>query len=225
MPPSKKAMKKAFINAAKLSMNDLKTAMLEVAENEEERKELEDSDDNTMEVLLNLVDGDGDKKLTYDEFVKLLESEENDLVINAIKAADKDGSGFLDASELKELMIKIDPSSKKSKDIDEKIDIVIKMTAIGGNNKVRIEEVIKLFTGKKEDPKQMMGAMFRMYDVDGNGYISKKELAKFMHISDDYDDDKADFGTKMMVEMIMMMVDQDEDGKLNYAEFCKIEIK
>ena len=64
-----------------------------------------------------------------------------------------------------------------------------------------------------------------MYDVDGNGYISKKELARFMQISDDYDDDKADFGTKMMVEMIMMMVDQDEDGKLNYEEFCKIEIK
>ena len=94
--------------------------------------------------------------------MNLLESEENDLVINAIKAADKDGSGFLDASELKELMIKIDPSCKKSKDIDEKIDIVIKMTAIGGDNKVKIEEVIKLFTGKKEDPKQMMGAMFRM---------------------------------------------------------------
>ena len=123
------------------------------------------------------------------------------------------------------LMIKIDPSCKKSKDIDEKIDIVIKMTAIGGDNKVKIEEVIKLFTGKKEDPRQMMGAMFRMYDVDGNGYISKKELARFMQISDDYDDDKADFGTKMMVEMIMMMVDQDEDGKLNYEEFCKIEIK
>lgn len=174
-----------------------------------------------------MIDEDCDKKLTYDEFVKLVESEEDELVINAIKAADKDGSGFLTASELKELLLKTDPTTKDTDDMDSKVAMLIKMTSVGGDNKLKIEEVIKMFTGDKETkkPKQTMGDMFRMYDVDGDGFISKKELAKFMKISEDYDDENADFGTKLMVEMIMMMVDQDEDGKLNYEEFCKIEQK
>ena len=41
----------------------------------------------------------------------------------------------------------------------------------------------------------------------------------------DYDDEKGGFDNMMMVEMIMMMVDEDKDGKLNYEQFCKIEIK
>merc|ERR1711909_106943 len=156
------------------------------------------------------------KKLSYDEFVEILESEDNDLVINAIKKADKDGSGYLNNSELRELLLKIDPKCKESKDLDEKINMIIKMTTIGDEKKAKVEEVIKLLTTKKDDSKQMIGAMFRMYDEDGDGFISKKELAKFMKI-DDYDN--ADFA------VMMMMIDQDEDGKLNYEEFCKIEIK
>jgi len=226
MAPTKEVMKKAFLKAAKLSLNDLKVALLEVAANNMEEKwpkmEKYGDDDDTIEVLLNLVDGDGDKKLTYDEFVEILESEDNDLVINAIKKADKDGSGYLNNSELRELLLKIDPKCKESKDLDEKINMIIKMTTIGDEKKAKVEEVIKLLTTKKDDSKQMIGAMFRMYDEDGDGFISKKELAKFMKI-DDYDN--ADFAVKMMVEMMMMMIDQDEDGKLNYEEFCKIEIK
>eukprot|EP00091_Calanus_sinicus_P020507 TRINITY_DN5637_c0_g1_i4.p1 TRINITY_DN5637_c0_g1~~TRINITY_DN5637_c0_g1_i4.p1 ORF type:complete len:113 (-),score=49.01 TRINITY_DN5637_c0_g1_i4:69-407(-) len=112
--------------------------------------------------------------------------------------------------------------------MDSKVEMLIKMTSVGGDNKLKIEEVIKMFTGDKEKKKgtrETMGDMFRMYDVDGDGFISKKELAKFMKISDNYDDENADFGTKLAVEMIMMMIDQDEDGKLNYEEFCKIERK
>merc|ERR1712098_942621 len=211
-------MKKAFLKAAKLSLNDLKVALIEVDANDMERKmpQTEKYDDNDiLEVLINLVDGDGDKKITYDEFVRILESEENDLVIDAIKKADKDGSGYLTNAELRELLRKIDPKCKESKDINEKIDMIIKMTRIGDEKKAKVDEVIKLLTTKKDDPKQMIGAMFRVYDEDGDGFISKKELAKFMQI-DDYEN--ADFPT-------VMMVDQDKDGKLNYEEFCKIEIK
>jgi len=225
MSPTKEVMKKAFLKAAKLSLNDLKVALIEVDANDMERKmpQTEKYDDNDiLEVLINLVDGDGDKKITYDEFVRILESEENDLVIDAIKKADKDGSGYLTNAELRELLQKIDPKCKESKDINDKIDMIIKMTRIGDEKKAKVDEVIKLLTTKKDDPKQMIGAMFRVYDEDGDGFISKKELAKFMQI-DDYEN--ADFPTVMMVEMIMMMVDQDKDGKLNYEEFCKIEIK
>ena len=225
MAPTKEAMKKAFLKAAKLSLNDLKVAMVEVAGDDMESRmpQTVDVDDDNLEVLLNLVDGDGDKNLTYDEFVKILESKEDDLVINAIRNADTDGSGYLTHSELKELMLKVDPKCKEAKDIDEKIDLIIKMTAVDGEKKVKVEDAINLWT--KEDPKQMMGAMFRIYDEDGDGFISKKELAKFMIQLGDYADEKADFGNMMMVEMIMMMVDEDKDGKLNYEQFCKIEIK
>merc|ERR1712179_833051 len=89
MAPTKEAMKKAFLKAAKLSLNDLKVAMVEVAGDvmESRMPQTVNVDDDNLEVLLNLVDGDGDKKLTYEEFVKILESKEDDLVINAIRNA------------------------------------------------------------------------------------------------------------------------------------------
>merc|ERR1719500_938098 len=167
MAPTKEAMKKAFLKAAKLSLNDLKVAMVEVAGDDMESRMpgTVDVDDDNLEVLLNLVDGDGDKKLTYEEFVKILESKEDDLVINAIRNADTDGSGYLTHSELKELMLKDDPKCKEAKDTDEKIDLIIKMTAVGGEKKVKVEDAINLWT--KEDPKHMMRLLFLFFDEDG----------------------------------------------------------
>ena len=62
----------------------------------------------------------------------------------------------------------------------------------------------------------MMKTMFRMYDCDGDGFISKKELANFWNSDDD------DAETNQMIQMMMELADEDEDGKLSYDEFCKM---
>ena len=58
----------------------------------------------------------------------------------------------------------------------------------------------------------MKGA-FRAYDTNGDGYLDKKELTEVMKLSGAPTDPK-------MMRMTMAMFDQDEDGKLNYQEFC-----
>merc|ERR1712071_492384 len=130
-------------------------------------------------------------------------------MINLIKAADKDGSGFLNVAELKELLLKMSPEDKV--DVDKNVDMFIRMASTDdGDKKIKIEEAIKLFTSKEEeDPKEMMKTTFRMYDCDGDGFISKIELANFWN-SDDDDDAE----TNQMIQMMMELADEDEDGKL-----------
>ena len=115
MAPTKEAVKKAFAKAdkdgnGKLSVSEFKVAMLELAEDDDDRAMAENND--AVEMVMSMVDGDGDKMLTCEELLKLLElgnDEEDDngndggkqALIAMIKAADKDGNGFLTASELK----------------------------------------------------------------------------------------------------------------------------
>ena len=109
-------------------------------------------------------------------------------------------------------------------DIDNNVDMFIKMASSDGDKKLKIEEAVRLYNSDSvEDPKEKMKTMFRMCDSDGDGFISKKELAKFMNMfADDDDDDDSPAEMKMMINMMMQMADEDGDGKLSYDEFCKV---
>merc|ERR1719430_459375 len=108
-----------------------------------------------------------------------------------IKAADKDGSGFLTAAELK--------------------DFVLKM---------KFEEDVSFFTDgpKKEDPKEEMRRMFRMFDTNKDGFISKKEIVGFLKFMGFVEEDETPAEVKMIVNIMMAEADKDGDGKLNYEE-------
>ena len=121
---------------------------------------------------------------------------------------------------MKELFLKTDPSTKDTEDMDGKVAMLIKMTSVGGDNKLldwRSNQDVYCWQRDKEGPQADYGG-YVPYVWCSWRWIYLKEGACL-------DDENADFGTKLMVEMIMMMVDQDEDGKLNYEEFCKIEKK
>ena len=208
-------------------MDEFKVALTELAEDDEDREMAEDS--QTMEMLMTLLDEDGDRMLTCDELLKILELENEDddevervLMIKMIKDADKDGDGFLTATELKDFFLKWDPEDVA--DIDKNVDMFIKMASIDGDKKLKIEEAIKLLTSEADEyPQEKMKIMFRMCDCDGDGSISKKELAKFMKIfSDDDDESPAEF--KEMINTMMVIADEDGDGKLSYDEFCNLMV-
>eukprot|EP00092_Neocalanus_flemingeri_P005592 GFUD01006024.1.p1 GENE.GFUD01006024.1~~GFUD01006024.1.p1 ORF type:complete len:245 (-),score=92.61 GFUD01006024.1:222-956(-) len=229
MGPTKETVKKAFNKAdkdrnGKVCMNDFKIALTELAEDDEEREMAEDKE--TMKMLMSHVDVDGDKKLTCDEFLKLMELGNEDevgkeLMINMIKDADKDGNGFLTAVELNELLLKMNPDDTAK--FGTNVGIFINMAATDGEKKLKVQEAILLITAEEEeDPKEKMKTMFRMCDCDGDGSISKKELAKFMNMCDDDEDGDTPAGIKMAINMMMLMADEDQDGKLSYDEFCKI---
>merc|ERR1712128_332989 len=94
MAPTKAAVKNAFTKAdkdgnGKLSLNEFKVAMVELAEDDDDKAVAENND--AIEMLMSMVDGDGDKMVTCEELLKLLElgTDEDDgkqIAISMIKA-------------------------------------------------------------------------------------------------------------------------------------------
>ena len=229
MPPSKEEVSKAFAKAdkdenGKLTIEEFADVMLELAEDDDDRKAAEN--ESSVEMIMGMVDQDGDKMVSLQELLRLLEignsadEDGKELAISMIKAADKDDNGYLTAGELKELLMKMDPEDEE--DMDETVAMFIKMGSANGDKKLKVEEAIKLFTSvEEEDPKERFKTMFRMCDSDGNGVISKKELSTFMSsMGGDDDDDKST--SRMIIGMMMSLHDEDEDGVLSFDEFCKM---
>ena len=219
MAPTKEDVIKAFAKAdkdrnGKLSINEFKVALTERVEDDEHREVADITE--TMELLMNILDTDGDKMLTCDELLKTLELENDKvgkiIMMNMIKAADKNGDGFLTVAELKELFLKWHPED--AADIDNNVDMFIKMASSDGDKKLKIEEAVRLYNSDSvEDPKEKMKTMFRMCHSDGDGSISKTELAKLMNMFEEEE-------FKEIINMMMVMADEDGDGKLSYDEFC-----
>merc|ERR1712198_684630 len=223
-PPTKEALKAAFDKAdkdgtGKLSMKQFQAVMIELSEDEDERKQAQT--EGFVEMVMSAIDNDGDKMVSYEELLVLIgESEVDDkqMFKNMVVAAD--GDGFLTAEELKTMCMKMDPEED---DHDMMINMIIRMCSTDGTRKVKAEEVVSYFIDgpKEKSPQEEAKMMFKMFDTNGDGYIDKKELVKYMkEMVCDEDDDDSDL--KFMMKLMVASADEDEDGKLNYEEFTKM---
>ena len=129
------------------------------------------------------------------------------------KKADEAGTGKLNFSQLKSLMLATDPEKEKVENIDQMTDLIMKMADINGDKMIDYEELVKFVYDVETDPKEQMIEAFRLCDTDRNGFICKKELAEFMKIC-------AETMFYFEGSDMMEMFDQDGDGKLSYQEFC-----
>merc|ERR1719264_1219786 len=143
MPPTKQEVSKAFLKAdkdenGKLTIKEFADIMLELAEDDDDRKAA--GNESSLEMIMGMVDEDGDKMVSLQELLRLLEIGNNadedgkGLAINMIKAADKDDNGYLTAGELKELLMKMDPEDDE--DMDETVAMFIKMGSANGDKKI-----------------------------------------------------------------------------------------
>ena len=83
-----------------------------------------------------------------------------------------------------------------------------------GSGTIDFPEFLKMMANKTKDEnsEEEIREAFRVFDKDGNGFISPAELRHvLMHIGEKLTDDEID-------EMIME-VDIDGDGLINYEEF------
>ena len=141
---------------------------------------------------------------------------------SAFKEADKEEKGKLSVSELKEVLIAVtdeDVMGHDHFDGDNPMGMILRVADRDGDGMVDCDELIKLFE-EEEDPEEKMKTCFRMFDVNRNGQICKKELEK--NFFGDGEDELMDEGIRDMVNKVMETFDADGDGVLNYEEFSKM---
>ncbi|CDK24217.1 unnamed protein product [Kuraishia capsulata CBS 1993] len=123
---------------------------------------------------------------------------------------DKDSSGAIDKAEFLSIPgIASNPLAKRVVEIFDKDR--------GGD--VDLKEFIEGLSifSNKADPEDKLLFAFKIYDIDGDNYISNGEL--FIVLKMMVGEGLTDIQLQQLVDRTILENDEDHDGKLNYEEF------
>ncbi|VVB09117.1 unnamed protein product [Arabis nemorensis] len=126
---------------------------------------------------------------------------------------DKNGDGKISVDELKEVIRALSPSASPEETVK-----MMKQFDLDGNGFIDMDEFVNLFNqggGDNNNDVRDLKEAFELYDLDGNGRISAKELHSVMK----------NLGEKCSVQDCKKMiskVDVDGDGCVNFQEFKKM---
>jgi len=125
---------------------------------------------------------------------------------------DKDGDGTITTNELGEMMRSLgqNPSDGELRDMVNEVDV-------DGNGTIEFAEFCAMMARKTHDtnPVEELKEAFKLFDKDGNGSISTKELREVMK----------SLGEQLSnseVEEMMREADTDGDGEIDFDEFVKM---
>ena len=141
-----------------------------------------------------------------------LTEEQKQEIKEAFDLFDTDGSGTIDAKELKVAMRALGFEPKK-----EEIRKMIQDVDKDGSGVIDFPEFLDMMTAKmaERDPREEMLKAFRLFDDDESGKISFKNLKRVAK----------ELGENMTDEEIQEMIDEadrDGDGEINEEEFMRI---
>ncbi|KAL8045958.1 hypothetical protein ABFX02_08G148100 [Erythranthe guttata] len=148
------------------------------------------------------------KKLALKVIAQSLSEEE----IKGLKAMfanmDTDKSGTITYEELKSGLARL--GSKLS---ETEVKQLMEAADVDGNGTIDYIEFITatMHRHKLEKDEHLFGA-FQFFDKDSSGYITRDELKSAMK--------EYGMGDEATIEEIISEVDTDNDGKINYEEFC-----
>jgi Ca2+-binding EF-hand superfamily protein len=204
--------------------------------------------------FMEAYDDNRDGKIDIKELAQLLPMEENFLLLfrfdNPLDSSvefmkiwreyDTDGSGFIEADELKNFLRDLLREAKKINEVSEDklieyTDTMLQVFDANHDGKLQLSEMAKLlpvkenflkrkiFTGATKLTKEDIERCFSLYDRDGSGAIENEELRGFLKdllelAKKDYDvQDLQDFE-----ETILQGCDYNRDGKINRKELTMI---
>ncbi|KDR22249.1 calbindin-32 isoform X2 [Zootermopsis nevadensis] len=204
--------------------------------------------------FMEAYDDNQDGKIDIRELAQLLPMEENFLLLfrfdNPLESSvefmkiwreyDIDGSGYIEADELKNFLRDLLKEAKKINDVSEDklieyTDTMLQVFDANKDGRLQLSEMAKLlpvkenflcrqvFKGATKLTKDDIERVFSLYDRDNNGTIENEELRGFLKdllelVKKDYDaQDLQDFE-----ETILRGVDYNQDGKINRKELTMI---
>merc|ERR1712146_393307 len=143
---------------------------------------------------------------------KELTEEQKQEIKEAFDLFDTDGSGSIDAKELKVAMRALGFELKK-----EEIQKMISDVDDDGSGMGEFNEFLQMMSQKilNRDPKDVILKAFRLFDDDETGKISFKNLKRVAK----------ELGERMTDEELQEMIDEadcDGDGEVNEEEFLRI---
>lgn len=204
--------------------------------------------------FMEAYDDNQDGKIDIRELAQLLPMEENFLLLfrfdNPLDSSvefmkiwreyDSDGSGYIEADELKNFLRDLLTEAQREKDVTEDklieyTDTLLQVFDANGDGKLQLSEMSKLlpvrenflcrqvFKGPTVLSKEDIERVFALYDRDNNGTIENEELRGFLKdllelVKKDYDaKDLMDFE-----ETILQGCDFNRDGKISKKELTMI---
>ncbi|XP_077242909.1 putative calcium-binding protein CML11 [Tasmannia lanceolata] len=148
-----------------------------------------------------------------DEPVKLDDDQISELR-EIFRSFDRNNDGSLTELELGLLLrsVGLKPST-------DQLDALIQKADTNSNGLIEFSEFVnlvapELLPGKSPYTEEQLRRLFRLFDRDGNGYITAAELAHSM----------AKLGHALTVEELTGMIkeaDTDGDGRINFSEFSR----
>lgn len=130
----------------------------------------------------------------------------------AFSLFDKDSDGSITTKELGIVMrsLNLNPTEAELKEIIQEIES-------NGSNSIDFAEFLSLMAKKIKDidTEEEIREAFKVFDKEGNGFISAAELRHIM----------CNLGEKLTDEEVSEMLaeaDPDGDGQINYVEFVKV---
>ena len=143
---------------------------------------------------------------------KELTEEQKQEIKEAFDLFDTDGSGSIDAKELKVAMRALGFEPKK-----EEIQKMIADVDTDGSGQIEWEEFLKMMTQKilNRDPMEEIKKAFKLFDDDNTGKITFKNLKRVAK----------ELGEKITDEELQEMIDEadrDGDGEVNEEDFIRI---
>ena len=130
----------------------------------------------------------------------------------AFSLFDKDGDGTINSKELGTVMRSLgqNPTEEELQDMIHEVDA-------DSSGSIDFMEFLDLMekNQSKYDEDEEIRAAFRVFDKDGNGFISSAELRHVM----------TTIGEKLSDEEVDEMIreaDTDGNGEINYEEFCQM---
>ncbi|XP_072991807.1 calmodulin-1-like [Typha latifolia] len=122
---------------------------------------------------------------------------------------DRNGDGYISLEELNTVL-----QSLGQNPTNEELHDMIKEVDMDGNGTIDFEEFLNLMAKKMKetDADEELKEAFDVFDKDKNGFISPSELRSVLI-------NLGEIMTDEEVEEMIMEVDMDGDGQVNYEEF------